>query len=175
MASAALEGKVVATVEKVSWQKGQVSINFSVMNSGPGDAWVCIGNGASNDSYYQSLVSREQKQISILLKSFRVPKDVFLEEPIYGRYRRIRAGESMKSELTLSFPVFAVSPLKRETLDHLDMNEVASVHIEIGCYRRELEKDSDCCRSTRMADELLVSCFWAEEHPEEVLSLDVGK
>jgi hypothetical protein len=164
---------ILFQVGEVTRKNKALEVEYMVRNMTANDIWICESTDWKSCLNFQSTVIREDKTIIIKIKSVVVPSNVFLEEPIFARYRKIPPGESLKFTLNMKFPIYDYSPLKSNKKTSINLDDTSLIRLEIGFFKRNLEQINDCCLKTPKADELLVNCFWAAQNSEEFGSLEI--
>lgn len=162
-------------VQKTSYKDKIIEIEYEVQNTSSHNIWVCTSNNRNEYPNFESHVLKNEKKIVIQIKSFAVPPDVYLEEPIFAKYQRLLPGKSKRLKLNIELPVYDYSPLKLNKANFLNLEQLLLIKIEIGYFDKDLDKDTECCLKTSSVEELLVNCFWAEKNKEKSVSIEIKR
>jgi hypothetical protein len=160
-------------VSKVSYLGSSIDIEYNMQNRTMREIWVCINNNRDTYPNFESTILKEEGIVIIKVKSFVVPEHIFLEEPIFAKYRRLVPGESRVFHLKLGLPLYGCSPLESKKPPSLNFNQLKLIALQIGYFDRDLLGEKQCCLKATDPSELLVNCFWAEKNNEKTVSIDI--
>lgn len=159
-------------ITNASYKEGFLEVAYRFENKTDHDVWLCTKTDWKGIAF-ESVVFKQDKELLLKIKSFLVPKDVFLEEPIFARYQKIASGKAMDFNIKIELPVYSRSPLKSDKDNLFKANDIDSLKLELGYFDQKLEENSECCSKTKVSDELLINCFWAEKNNEKIIFAEI--
>lgn len=160
----------------IALKKNTMELAYRIENLADSDIWVCTDNNfKSSYPTFESLIAEDAGRLTLKVKNFMVPKNMYLEEPIFAKFKKIRPKDIVNLRLKLEFPVREYSPISTDKTKKMAFRHLRSIEMAIGYYEIDLEKMKSCCMKTSRDDELLVSCFWAENNLERELSVTISK
>jgi hypothetical protein len=166
-------GAILLQIRSVTNIANHIEIHYWVENKTRNPIWVCEKLDWKNDTYEAILYKYERKAV-IRIKSFIVPNEILLEEPIYAKYVRLLPSKSSEFKVEVARPILNRSPLKHDKMDNSKLDDIERILLEVGYFDRDLGDNSECCLKTNSPDEVLVNCFWAEKNSEKTLSVEIG-
>jgi len=165
-------GDAALLVTDTFYKNGFLEVAYRFENKTKHDVWLCT-NTDWKKLVFESVILKVEKKALLKIRSFVVPKDVFLEEPIFATYHRVLPGKSADFKIKVEVPIYDQSPLKSNKNNVLKLNDTDVIKLELGYFDQDLSSNSECCSKTKTSDELLVSCFWAETNGEKTISVEV--
>lgn len=171
-----LQGKSVQlNVYNISQTNSLLTFEYELRNNSKLPIWICqyISIYDRPPLQYEIQVNKDKKIVKVRQASFKVPKNILLEEPIVARYIRVRRNESYIGQVKLKLPLEEINPLNlnRKASNYRKKYVAEKVIFEIGIIKKDLINlpPSDLYHRVS-SNEIDVNCFWPRKIPELILN-----
>jgi len=127
--------KIEVTKEEVT--ENSLELEYEIMNDADDDAWVLVGTQVTEDSENAAMnadVFMADDGHTLMIRRRLDLPTLIAGPPFYGRYVRLRAGESQTECLFVKLPVHPRSQFQRVMRQEQGLEYATRVGIELGYY-----------------------------------------
>ena len=167
--------KVALELHNLILDSSTLQFDFTVTNNTAKAIWVCEDMDDKSKIDYQVKTDENRRKVEIKFGNFIVPGHIYLEEPIWARFRKLPPKGSLSGNVRLKVPLHNVNPIKQEEeSSNIRIGYVNDLTLQICVYEVDLEKlKTSCCRGDSDSQKAFVNCFWAEKNKGRIIKKEV--
>jgi hypothetical protein len=165
---------VKISVIDISKHKRVITIDCKLENISEKPLWICIDNYSGLERYFEIEVDENVGKVIIKMESIIVPPGIYLEIPILSEYKKILPKNSVDFKFDLQFPISEDLCFKSKCIK-VSFKDLRLIKIVIGYYEKDLSKLEKKYINISKNDVVLIDCFWVQENPENVISIEINK
>jgi len=163
----------VLRIDNIEQDQQQLTITSAIENNSGSAVWVCESMDSTIPLQCEVGIDDASKLARVTQASFKIPADVFLEEPVWAKYVKLEKEGIFTGKTNLVLPLREADPIDpdRGSSDALKSITVEKLVFEIGIVTEDLSRlKGTACRGNSSDEVAYVSCFWIEENPEQIIS-----
>lgn len=162
---------VKLTIYDFNQNSHKLTFEYEIQNDSDSSIWICQAVDSKIPLQYEIKLDEKEKSVRIRQASFEVPANIFLEEPIWGKYIKIESGKSFRGKVKLELPLQETNPIKLKSSksEHTSEYIAKQLIFDIGIIPQDLSKlKNNALRDDSSENIAYVSGFWVEENPESI-------
>ena len=165
--------EISLTINNLELNENNLQFDFVLTNNTGKSIWFCRDIDDKSTIDYE--VKTDKKGIVFRFANVTVPPNIFLEEPIWAKYSKLKSKKKFKGSIKVRVPVHELSHFEKKSNKGLQtVNHADTLSLEIGVYNKKLEeKKKECCRDDSNSQNAFVNCFWAEKNKEQIIKTQI--